>query len=162
MCVRVSSHGYLAPQRPCTGAHGTGQETVMLRFSRGFLALSIAILPAACSDSDSPNNSAYQAKCEQLVEVLCGKMETCTKTNPAPINKASCISDSKTGLDCSRAVAVGSTYDTCMSLCQNLQCTPSASVGIVLPPECKGVIKIAGVELSEGTGLQVLGEAQHP
>ncbi|MBI5534163.1 MAG: hypothetical protein HY898_15680 [Deltaproteobacteria bacterium] len=134
----------------------------MLRLARGFIACALAVLPVACSDSDAPNNSPYQAKCEQLVEVLCGKMETCTKTNPTPVNKASCIADSKTGLDCSRAVAVGATYDTCLSLCQNLQCTPSATVGIVLPPECKGVIKIAGFELSEGSGLQLLGEARHP
>jgi hypothetical protein len=133
----------------------------MLRYVRGVLACAIAIVPGACSDSDAstPDNSASRAKCEGLVEVFCGKMETCTKTNPVPINKAWCIANSQTGLDCSRAVAVGATYDTCLTLAKNLQCTPSATVGIVMPVECKGVIKLAGLAMPAVNELQWLGES---
>jgi hypothetical protein len=109
----------------------------------GLVMLSLG-LSAGCG-SDDPPSPAEQ--CRALLSKTCGRMVQCLVDNgtitqaDAAANKTACIDAAASVADCSRAVAVGSSYSTCMSELDSADCAALTGATAQLPPSCQGVIQ---------------------
>ena len=112
--------------------------------------LALLALPA-CGSSDDTEKAKQQ--CEDLITRFCTSVTTCQvsggvlKSSEQAAATATCKSEFKQELDCSKAQGVGSTYDACMTKLGNPPCA-DVNQAIVdgtleLPSECKQVILVS-------------------
>jgi hypothetical protein len=114
----------------------------------GFLFLN------ACSDSGGNQGPTPTQKCEAFADVWCGKAIGClVELGTIPEaqrqgNVTACHDAASMAARCASAVAVGPTYDQCVSETNAMACSswnvPLSEIGSVRPPaSCSGVIKVS-------------------
>jgi hypothetical protein len=126
----------------------------------GLVVGTVLVTGSGCSgnngddDDDSAGNSDAAGKCATFFEVYCPRMVDClveggTLTAGDRDEAAdSCLSNAKASVDCSRAVGVTSSYDSCITALQKLDCAAvntaiaTNDTDHVLPEVCKGVLLI--------------------
>lgn len=84
-------------------------------------------------------------KCQALGDSACARRVDCVA--PGSPDRAKLIADCKTGvmstLDCGKAVAVGESYDRCISELASATCVAFTANPPLLPASCRQVIKLA-------------------
>jgi hypothetical protein len=88
-------------------------------------------MPPSCQPIDIANRAPAVAACAAYIDALCNKGESC---GGDPYD--TCVAEATASLDCSTALSVGLSYETCISEIKNVACTTQ-----VLPTSCMGVIK---------------------
>ncbi len=94
------------------------------------VAVFAAGLAVGCEDEKTPVE-----QCDDLVSRICMRMSTCGAVSSV----SECRALLAGSLDCSRAVAVTSLYDTCMMDVEYVACAAFAGADW-LPATCQGVI----------------------
>jgi hypothetical protein len=122
--------------------------TGVQRFVLGAALLAVSWSMAGCKDDDDDGGSAPM-RCMALVEEVCGRARECFEQEEGLSSEegtdfeAECVDATEEALDCQRAVAIDSSYSTCIDdiqvvACETLINDPSG----FLPSSCNGVIKV--------------------
>jgi len=110
--------------------------------------VTLALAPVGCGGGSSGNPVQ---KCDDLLEALCTRVQTCGEqltgtVAPATFHK-DCLDAQKAELDCSKAMSVDPSYDTCITELRTFSCNvfvtldADQNITSVNPPaSCMGVI----------------------
>ena len=141
----------------CVAGANLGRRAPYLRSEVSLMRLLVILwgfaFAMACSSGSgsSGGSGSAVAQCEQLAQQWCDKSVDCLIANGQVAaaernqNVSQCLQVSGQQLPCQRAVAVGPSYDSCVSDISSMDCGSFANPSSVsLPATCKGVIKVDG------------------
>ena len=143
------------------------ERRTVLRCVGAMLCLVMSsFLVAGCSPSHTETCGAQCQQCKELIGTVCNKALDCLIANntiSASKRQAEydgCMSSNLEDVPCSKAVAVGSSYNTCLTdikatACATFVTSSSGNVTLSLPSTCTGVIKIpqSSQFAADGAGL---------
>jgi len=116
---------------------------------------SLLLLVAACSGTVTTPAQPDKARqqCEDLLGKWCSKATDCLvegkliADTDAAYQRDACLSGAHQQVDCSKAVAVKTSYDACMAdidaiACQSIVDAVKTKTSLTLPSTCNGVILV--------------------
>jgi hypothetical protein len=86
--------------------------------------------PFGCDLSDLADRTVAQAGCEEFITAACALDQRCTGSDPA-----TCATELRVQVDCTRAVGLKPSFETCISELGSLACTATAT-----PKSCEQAI----------------------
>ena len=117
------------------------------------LAVLGALGATACGSDDGASKGTPVDQCKAVIEAYCSRRADCIVTLkcdgdvPRAIEHDQCAAAFATSLDCSKAVNVTASYDTCLSKMKAFTCsqfgTSAGCLAPKTPDECAGVILLS-------------------
>ena len=121
-----------------------------------WVGLALGLSFSGCSGSSDGGSSAPTPpeECETFIDDYCGRVAACViQNNEDPgateaQEETSCADAAKANLPCEKAVAVGTTYNSCITEVKAIACSAvtaaeqSGNVAALVPTDCDQVIKL--------------------
>ncbi|HEX7671564.1 MAG TPA: hypothetical protein VF395_18350 [Polyangiaceae bacterium] len=103
-----------------------------------FKAATCAAPPSACDITDLVDTAPAIASCNQYLDTLCAATTRCSPTTTA----AACHTELAAQVDCSQAVGVSSSFETCLKEANASSCSTQSE-----PQSCDRAIKVLGTSM---------------